>query len=71
MFNGELALPLESSMSSRVRGNSTKLKSVEFIGRHAASLSAAEEVEVSEEAVLAEFASGKCLNIAIVGGGWG
>jgi hypothetical protein len=67
---GELLSFIEGSMASRVWGNKIKLKRVEFIGRHAASLSAAEEAEVVEEAVLAEFELGRCSSIAVVADRW-
>jgi len=71
---GEVLLSLEGSMASTLWGNKTKLKSVEFIGliqRHTARRSAAEDVQVAEEVALAEFVSGRCSSIAVVGGGWG
>jgi hypothetical protein len=67
---GELLSSIEG-MASTVLGNKTKLKSVEFIRRHTARRSAAEDVQVAEEAVLAELVSGRCSSIAVVGGGWG
>ena len=71
---GGVLSSLEGSMASTVWGNKTKLKSFEFIGlirRHIARRSAAEDVQVAEEVALAEFVSGRCSSIAVVGGGWG